>query len=178
MPEYLSAIVNAAVNARGDILECGSGLSTVLLALAAQNAGVRVWSLEHQPVWKSRVERALRNLGQNHAVCVMNAPLRQFEGFSWYDTRVLPEGLQFDIVVCDGPPASTPGGRHGLLPLMGAHLMEGATVYVDDANRPDEKAILRRWTEEEGGTFTVEGETKSFGIFKPRARLVPAALTY
>ena len=177
MPEYLSAILTAAVQARGDILECGSGLSTVLLAVAAQKSGVRVFSLEHQPVWKARVERALRNLGQRHSVCVLDAPLRQYEGFSWYDTRVLPEGLQFDIVVCDGPPASTSGGRRGLLPLMGAHLMEGATVYVDDAARPDEKAIMRQWSEEEGGTFTVEGETKAFGIFMPRYQLLAAALT-
>lgn len=178
MPEYLSAIVTAAVSARGDILECGSGLSTVLLAVAARKSGVRIWSLEHQPKWKSRVERALRNLGQGHRVRIVDAPLRQYEGYSWYDTRGLPVGLQFALVVCDGPPADTPGGRHGLLPLMGAHLMEGATIYVDDAARPDEKAIMRRWSEEEGGTFTVEGKTKAFGIFRPRYRLVDAALTH
>ena len=166
MPEYLSALVAAATTARGDILECGSGLSTVLLAAAARKAGVRVWSLEHIPKWKSRVERALRQRGDGTAH-IVDAPLKQYDGFWWYDISRLPQNLTFDMVVCDGPPADTPGGRYGLLPMIGPRLMEGAAIFMDDAARPDELAIMRRWSEDEGGTFTVKGTEKPFAIFLP-----------
>ena len=172
MPEYLSALVTAATNARGDILECGSGLSTVLLGAAAEKAGVRVWSLEHIPKWKRRVERALRHRGDTTAH-IVDAPLKQYDGFCWYDVAHLPKDLTFDLVVCDGPPADTPGGRYGLLPLIGPRLMEGAAIFMDDAARPEELAIMRRWSETEGGTFIVEGREKPFAIFRPHHRSVP-----
>ena len=166
MPEYLAALVAAAATARGDILECGSGLSTVLLAIAARKAGVRVWSLEHIPKWKSRVERALRQRGDGTAH-VVYAPLKQYDGFWWYDVSRLPQDLTFDMVVCDGPPADTPGGRYGLLPTIGPRLIEGAEIFMDDAGRPDELAIMRRWADERRGSYTSYGVEKPFAIFSP-----------
>lgn len=168
MPEYLGALLTGTVSARGDILECGSGLSTLLLAAAARKSGVRVWSLEHIPKWKGRVDRALRQFGHQKTATVIHAPLRPYDGFSWYDVSRLPKGLTFDLVVCDGPPANTPGGRYGLLPLMGPQLMDGARIYMDDAARADEMAIMRRWSEKEGGVYSVQGKEKPFAIFTPR----------
>ena len=172
MPEYLAALVDAATTARGDILECGSGLSTVLLAAAAREAGVRVWSLEHIPKWKRRVERALRMQGYQTAR-ILYAPLKSYAGFSWYDLSRLPRGLTFDMVVCDGPPANTPGGRYGLLPVIGPKLMSGAAIFMDDAARPDELEIMRRWVDDAGGSFTVKGHEKPFAIFLPHDRPIP-----
>lgn len=47
--EFLAAMLRYCDGAEGPILECGSGLSTVLLGLVAQRRGQIVWSLEHEP---------------------------------------------------------------------------------------------------------------------------------
>ena len=60
---YLVEIARRAVLTRGPILECGSGLSTILLGLLAARRGIDVWSLEHIPEWHARVRSVLESLG-------------------------------------------------------------------------------------------------------------------
>ena len=59
--------------------------------------------------------------------------------------KLMPE---FSLVICDGPPASTPGGRYGLLPVMRDKLKAGATILLDDAVREEEQVIANRWAAE------------------------------
>lgn len=72
---------------------------------------------------------------------------------------------RFSLVLCDGPPGNTPGGRYGLLPVLGHRLSPSVVILLDDAGRPDERAIADRWTAELGGTMTIEG------VQKPYARI-------
>src|SRR6185295_10761258 len=83
-PDFLGAAYRYA-RADGPILECGSGLSTILLGLAAQRRGGRVWSLEHDPVWVDRVRAVLEQL-QITSVEVIPAPLRKYDEYRWYET--------------------------------------------------------------------------------------------
>jgi hypothetical protein len=57
---------------------------------------------------------------------------------------------QFSLVICDGPPGSTKGGRYGLLPVMGDRLPPGSTILLDDAGRADEAKLIKRWESEAG----------------------------
>ena len=79
---------------------------------------------------------------------VLFAPLRNYGDFTWYDppTDEVPHGIR--LVVCDGPPGSTPGGRYGLLPVLGDRLDPGAVVLLDDAERATETHVLERWRAE------------------------------
>ncbi|HEY3066294.1 MAG TPA: hypothetical protein VGL09_10925 [Methylomirabilota bacterium] len=153
--EYLAAVCALALTTHGPILECGSGATTLLLAALAGRRGVEVWSLEHLPAWRDKVVRAARWISP-HAT-VLLAPLRAYGDFEWY--TVPPDGWPrpFEIVVCDGPPWTTQGGRYGLLPVMREHLADGATILLDDAHRPDEQEVLRRWQAEGTWSFVVEG---------------------
>jgi hypothetical protein len=54
----------------------------------------------------------------------------------------------FQLVICDGPPGETPGGRYGLWPVLGQRLAPGAVILLDDADRPGEEEVLRRWSTE------------------------------
>src|SRR5215813_12885207 len=68
---YLSAVLDYGQNSEGPILECGSGLTTLLLTLLA---GPRVWSLEHMVEWRRQVQGRLWLAGaRGH---VLFAPLR------------------------------------------------------------------------------------------------------
>lgn len=107
--EYLHACVEAVCRSNGDILECGSGLSTILMGLVARESGHTVWSLEHHASWSERVRQTLeRNLISSVRLCL--GPLRDYGDYSWYDPPLDSMPARFAVVVCDGPPASTPGG--------------------------------------------------------------------
>ena len=165
--EYATALLEQARTADGPILECGSGLSTILLGIVAQQRGIQVWSLEHSPFWASKVRSVLIAYGIK-SVSLCEKPLRDYGAFTWYDPpkRTMPR--DFKIVVCDGPPAcganQTPGGRYGLLPIMRDHLASGCVILLDDANRKAELEIIARWAEEVGSRFEVKGMEKQFGV--------------
>jgi len=159
--EYIRTILRSAWKSRGPILECGSGLSTLLLGLVAQQTGCFVWSLEHDPFWARKVQEALKRHGiRSVKVCL--AGLQSFGSYSWYAISENQLPRDFDLVVCDGPPGDTPGGRYGLLPQMKGRLRAECTILLDDAERAEEKEVLERWARELGSEFEIIGSAKPF----------------
>jgi hypothetical protein len=146
---FLERVAKRARNTGGPILECGSGCSTLFLGLLAGTRGVEVWSLEHDLDWLRATAGRLR---QFHVpgVRLLHAPLRSRGTFEWYAPPAeasLPS--RFTLVVCDGPPGlTTHGGRYGLLPVLGDRFPPGTEVLLDDAARPEEQAVLERWSAE------------------------------
>lgn len=144
LPEYLDAIAAAASATSGPVLECGSGLSTLVLATIRAGSG-RVCALEEDAEWAARVESALARHGLT--ADVQYARVRRYEHFDWYsvDPFALPV---VSLVVCDGPRGSTRGGRYGLLPVVGARLAPGCRILLDDTARDEERHVLDRWATE------------------------------
>ncbi|HKP47804.1 MAG TPA: class I SAM-dependent methyltransferase [Pyrinomonadaceae bacterium] len=145
--DYLEEVARSAATTEGPILECGSGLTTLLMGLLAGRRGVAIHSLEHSESWQQRISNALRKNGIRN-VEVLMAPLRDYGSFAWYDAPLhqLPE--EFRLIVCDGPPGNTKGGRYGLLPVIGPRLRQGAVIVLDDADRPGEIEMVSRWKKE------------------------------
>jgi hypothetical protein len=54
--DYLQATVKFTSQAKFPILECGSGLSTIVAGLVAKKHGNTVWSLESSKTWYRRVK--------------------------------------------------------------------------------------------------------------------------
>jgi Methyltransferase domain len=148
--EYLTRIVEAATGSRYDILECGSGLSTLLLGAVARKAGVRVWALEHSPEWRQRVCAAIEKYGLAEDVTVLDTPIQPYGDYDWYSVPPALTQARFGLAICDGPPGDTRGGRYGLLPVLREGFVPGAVVLLDDAARPEEQATLTRWAAETG----------------------------
>jgi hypothetical protein len=160
--DFLAEVARQALATDGPVLECGSGLTTLLLGLLAGRRGVETWSLEHFPEWRERVGG---EVASHHVprVRVCHAPLRDYGEFSWYDPPLAEMPAQFRLVVCDGPPGDTPGGRYGLWPVMRARLPSGSLILLDDVERASEAEALRRWAAE-GRMETSISET-SRGMF-------------
>jgi hypothetical protein len=152
--EYLRVCVTQALRCNGPTLECGSGLTTLLLGVVAQRSGREHWALEHEREWSVRVRRCVARYGLS-AVRVNTAPLKHYAGFDWYDPPLAEMPPQFAMVVCDGPPSGTVGGRYGLVPVMRERLRPGCVILLDDAWREDERAVARRWDSELGATHEV-----------------------
>jgi hypothetical protein len=86
---------------------------------------------------------------------VVHAPLVDVdvagETFRWYDLSKVEGLTDLDIVFVDGPPGTTgPLARYPALPLLRDRCAPGARFILDDAARPDERAIVQRWVREHG----------------------------
>ena len=160
-PEYLDAVAAEAAATRGAILECGSGLTTLVLTTIAAGEGRAVWSLEADPDWCRTIQLALGRLGLSAELRL--APLRNYGDFDWYDVESLELPL-FSLVVCDGPAGRTRGGRFGLVPVLRDRLDVGCTILLDDAERPGEREVLRRWDAEAGLRHELRGREKPYAV--------------
>lgn len=109
--DYLEEVSRRAAGVDGPVLECGSGLTTLLVGLLAGRRGFETWSLEHHAEWHARVAAALEAHSVPRARLAL-APLKSYGAFSWYDPPLAEMPGAFRLVVCDGPPGDTPGGRY------------------------------------------------------------------
>jgi predicted O-methyltransferase YrrM len=164
-PEYARSFIQHAWASDGPILECGSGLSTILLGVVAQKKGTRVWSLEHDLFWADKVRSTLKRYGIK-SVELYATNLRDYGSYWWYDPPKGEMPKQFSLVVCDGPPGSIPGGRYAMLPIMKPHLKPGCIVLLDDVGRVAEKEIIARWAKELDTSYRIEGIVKPFGVLE------------
>jgi predicted O-methyltransferase YrrM len=182
-PAGLVAVCNDIVlNGRRRVVELGSGVSTVLLArLLTQRPpldGFRMAAVEHDAGWARWVSDQLDRERIGHDVIVIHAPLldhaRAERGMQWYDQTAVAAGLDtalrgdlIDLLLVDGPPAYAAGhglARYPALPVLHDRLAPGATVILDDVERPGEKEILRRWERETGLEFHRRGEDAGVAV--------------
>ena len=160
--DYLAEVAKMAVTVSSPILECGSGLTSILCGLLAGRRGVRTYSLEHFPEWRARVNATLERL-RIPQVQVFTAPLREYDGFDWYDAPLADLPPEFGLVICDGPPGTTAGGRYGLMPVLGDRLPPGSIILLDDTERASEVEVMRRWSA--GTAVTVSTRETPSGSF-------------
>lgn len=136
-------------------VECGSGTSTLWMALAMRDKGSgRVIALEHSEEYARRTRAMLEQHGLEQWAEVRLCPLVPTSTprgeFQWYDLGFaeLPQNL--DLVLVDGPPGAT--GRHARYPagpILGSRVRPGGLIMVDDADRPDERETVQYWLESE-----------------------------
>ena len=157
---FLRAMLDWLPRTSGSIAECGSGLSTLLLASALARTDRRVVSFEHDPMWAARIKDALPERLRSR-VEVSLTPLQSYGDFDWYSVgRVsLPPAIGF--VVCDGPPGSTRGGRYGVVPVLKERFAPGCILLLDDTQRPQERLIMKRWCSEMAATVVQREPTFS-----------------
>ena len=152
-PDFLAEIVDHALAARpATIVECSSGLTTLMLARCCEmNGQGRVWSLENGPEYAARTRAEIARYGLEGRAEVIDAPLVTYtlagRDYLWYGLAGLPEQA-IDMLVIDGPPGFIQRhARYPALPLLSDRLADVCTVFLDDAARPDERAIVAWWRE-------------------------------
>lgn len=160
--EYLSGILDAVANSAGPVLECGSGITTLLAGIRCMQLGRRLYSLEHDPDWASRLQLLIHRY-RIDSVTINTTAIVSYGNYSWYElsNTALPSGI--NVVICDGPPGTTPGGRVGLIPQLKGRLSKNCQILLDDAARPGEQSVLKVWECE----FEVKSQMR--GIEKPYA---------
>lgn len=149
MPDFLHHVARHCLLHRpNNIVECGSGVSTVVLALCLRRIGSgHIYSLEHDPEYAVRTRNMLKEYGLEDIATVIDAALVDTivnnESWIWYSLDNLPDAVVIDLLVIDGPP--TPMGalmRYSAGPMLFPRLSPRAVVFLDDANREDEKSCF------------------------------------
>lgn len=154
-PDLLRTLVDLAIAERPTlIVECGSGASTLWLALTMRRFGIdgRIVALDHDPVFGGKTRELLARHGVLDLAEVRDAPLESFsvdgDTYQWYAKKAWDDLEGIDLLFVDGPPAATGrNARYPALPLLGKSLSPSATVVLDDLIVPDMQETVRLWTE-------------------------------
>jgi hypothetical protein len=162
--DFLVDLVKYSSQAKYPILDCGSGLSTIIAGLVAKRQGNTVWSLESLKPWHRRVKHYLDKY-QLDSVKLLYCPLKKRDGFSWYDVPldILPE--KFSLVSCDGPPHQEGDGdarRYGLFPIMRERLAPECVILFDNSDLEEEREGLYFWINKVNAQYEKVGIDKSF----------------
>ena len=152
-PDLLMVLVDLVITERPSlVVECGSGASTLWLALAMRRFEIdgRIIALDHDPVFGARTRDLLARHKVLDLVEIRDAPLEPFsidgENYSWYAAPAWEDLKGIDLLFVDGPPATTGHqARYPALPLLSGLLSPVATTVLDDLVVPDMQKVLRLW---------------------------------
>lgn len=135
------------------ILEFGSGLSTRTLARACGDLQSRCYisSVDHDPEFSRVIVKELdKQEIPNCRVKLQISPLvardcgGRFLPFYHLNPERFASKRPVDLVLIDGPPGVL-GGREGMLYQAMEFSHPGTILLLDDAERKEEKEILKRW---------------------------------
>jgi predicted O-methyltransferase YrrM len=176
-PAAVARMLNeVAFRGHRTIVECGSGVSTLLFGAKLRQAGAgHVWSIEHDPQWADYMRRLIERVGLQDWITLVEAPLEETQiagrPLAWYSRAALPEVLvlpRIDVLLVDGPPMATGRlNRFGALPVFDGQLHASSLVVLDDAYRRGERAVANAW---KALGYSVSTWWTSHGQFEVRKR--------
>jgi len=162
----LNSILNDVVlNQRKEIIEFGTGISTLYVAKLARvnNIKLRIVSIDNSEAWLTVIQDILSKEQLAEFVECIHSPLVQsdlsLEGNTWFDVEPITAAIQsrlFDQVIVDGPMAHTRQkalSRYPALPFIKQYLAEKHAIILDDTNRKGEQKIIHLWEQQFGYDF-------------------------
>lgn len=173
-PDVLLVLVQKFLSLRPSLaIECGSGTSTLFLALAAQQYGIscRLVSLEHDLAYAEATRALVADHGVGHLVDVRHAPLTPTSlsdhSSPWYDPAAFQDLHNIGLAFVDGPPGDVgPQARYPMVPLLADRLAHRCALVLDDMNRSDERGVAERWMPQlEGFSYQYLPLIRGAGIF-------------
>lgn len=154
-PTYYMHVCNdIIINQRVNIVEMGSGISTVLIArlLERNRIPARVYSVDQDASWQRVVKGMLAADNIERHVSFLQADIvLPTEGTAppWYNAEQLSELLRMDpidMLLVDGPKVQSHVCiRHGAVPFLHTRLAAKACVFLHDTDRQGEQTIVGVW---------------------------------
>jgi hypothetical protein len=171
---FVIETANRTLASPGPFLDYGSGLSTIIAGVIAEQRGARVWSLEQDRAWYEHMRAALA-AHRIPSVELRYAPLRAYGEYVWFDIdrRNLPD--RFAHIYCDGP-AVLPGEwpepqysnwRSGIVPILRSLSIGFDEILLDDAEDPRCAILREKWAALGVETEIISTATGSYAIGRP-----------
>ncbi len=161
LPDLLLDISDRILSSEiSEVLECGSGISTVVSAQSfkhrfenEEGKKGKVFTLEHDLACAEATRKELTRLQLNDYAEVIEAPLTEYtiegENYIWYSLENKP-WKSVDLLFVDGPPVNTcKHARFPALPLLKGELAKNVQVVLDDGVRQEEKEIAKKWLDKD-----------------------------
>ncbi len=150
-PAILATVINdIVINGRRNIIEFGSGVSTLVIAkyISTQKESFQFYSIEESQEWSDIIARMLREHGLDQYVTQLVMPIStNANGVQWYDDSFLNKVEKVDCMIIDGPNATKDKSiRKHALPMLQNKLGKKFSVFLDDCNRPGEFGALQDWS--------------------------------
>lgn len=143
---FLHRIVDGIEMIRPEVVvELGAGASTLVCAAALKaNGGGTLYSYDQHEAFVAATAEWIESEGAT--AVLRHAPLRvrspAWPG-RWYDLQDLPPRI--DLLVIDGPPWAIHPFVRGAAESLFDRLSPGGLILLDDADRPGERIVARRW---------------------------------
>lgn len=155
-PDFLLRVAETILSRQpATVVECSSGISTLVVARALQmNGKGHLYSLEHDAQYATKTRSLLVDYGLQEWATVVDAPLvKTAYPSAWYSLDQLPDEVKaIEVLVIDGPPSATgPLARYPAMPALADRLHSSAIILADDTDRDDERSMLDRWKAEYPG---------------------------
>lgn len=152
-PDFLLQLAEQVFRSQPQtIMECSSGVSTVVMARCLQlNGKGHLYSLENSAEYAQKTRVLLTKYGLTDHATVLDAPLvTEGKDSPWYDMAAIPKNIgPVEMLVVDGPPASVaPLARYPAMPRLKPLLSSSPIILIDDAARDDETMMVNMWLNE------------------------------
>ena len=168
---YVRSCIAEIGATQGAVLQCGAGLSTLVLgaACAGDKRERQVWCLEHDRHWASTIRSWLTEyrVANTH---VIHSRAQMFDGFSWYSVDTGRLAKSYSLVLCEGVRAS-PRGAFGALRKLEGRLAPAFVLMAREAGSQAELKLLKTWADANGAKFVI---LDSQGGFVKISRQAPA----
>jgi predicted O-methyltransferase YrrM len=143
---FLGHIVDAVERLQPrEVVELGCGASSLVIAKALErNGGGRLISYDQNAQFTAATRGWLA--GHGLAGEIRHAPLQPDPSpwsSIWYDLSHIPS--EIDLLVIDGPPWAINPLIRGRAEILFQRLRPGGMVLLDDAARPGERLVTRKW---------------------------------
>ncbi|MCI5196632.1 MAG: hypothetical protein D3919_10485 [Candidatus Electrothrix sp. AW5] len=169
-PSALVKILNdIIVNKKKNIIEFGSGISTIYIASLIRNIDIDnkiiFYSVDHNENWINILKNILSKLNLSGNVKFVCASLEgtnlALENTDWYSEKILNKQKfkgDFDLILIDGPLAYTKElelSRYPAIPYLHNNrlISNNVSIYFDDIDRAGEEKIVKILEEKYGYKF-------------------------
>ena len=149
------------------VVELGSGVSTLIIA---KSGGGKVISIDNSEEFAEGT-RALLRAHEVRNVEVRDAPLTpHIAGLDWYDTTLLQDLKEIDLLIVDGPPGSkNPQARRPAHMELINKLSPKAIIVIDDVNRDGERELAESFASSlPNHILTIYPHEKGTAIISPK----------
>lgn len=150
------------LNKRKRIIECGTGISTLLMARLARlhNIDLVIDTIDEDEEWLTIIYDLIEKEDLAKYVNFIHAPILSNDGTYWYDEQSINNKLKnekIDMILIDGPKTfDNKIIRYNAVKYFRKKFSNNYIIILDDANRKGEKEIINRWKKEFNIDFICE----------------------